>query len=278
MEVRRIPLRDGAAVEVEVGGPVSGGMPVLLIPGLGYGPSLWRPQEPALAERYRTLVLCPRGTGRSDPAPAAWSVGGMAGDVLDILDALELPAAHLVGASLGGLVGLETAKQAPERVRSLVLLSTALIVEQEDFDPEVVAVLTAATRDPNPETARRGVEAALAPLPAAASPADRESREKLIDRILEERWKSPPSPEGYRAQAIAGALYMQARLTSDYAGPVLVISGAQDRVIRPRRSRQLAESLAHGRFLEIEAAGHLVGLERPEIVNEAILAFLDEMT
>ena len=278
MEIRRIPLRDGAAVEVETGGPASGGMPVLLIPGLGYGPSLWRPQEPALAERYRTLVLCPRGTGRSDLPPAAWSVGGMAGDVLDILDALELPAAHLVGASLGGLVGLETAKQAPERVRSLVLLSTALIVEQEDFDPEVVAVLTAATRDPNPETARRGVEAALAPLPVGASPAEREARERLIDRILEERWKSPPSPEGYRAQAIAGALYMQARLTSEYEGPALVISGAEDRVIRSKRSRQLAESLSNGRFVEVEGAGHLVGLERPEVVNAAILGFLNEIS
>jgi len=261
-----------------VGGPVSGGMPVLLIPGLGYGPSLWSAQEPALAERYRTLVLCPRGTGRSDPAPAAWSVGGMAGDVLDILDALEIPAAHLIGASLGGLVGLETAKQAPERVRSLVLLSTALIVEQEDFDPEVVAVLTAATRDPNPETARRGVEAALARLPAGASQAERELREKLIDRILEERWKSPPSPEGYRAQAIAGAFYMQARLQSEYAGPALVISGAEDRVIRARRSRALAESLLQGRFVEVEGAGHLVGLERPEVVNRAMLQFLAEIT
>src|SRR5437868_4346792 len=102
-EIRRIPLRDGASVEVEMGGPVSGGAPVLLVPGLGYGTSLWSAQWPALAERYRLLALCPRGAGRSDPAPAGWSVGGMAEDVLDVLAAFDLPAAHLVGASLGGL-------------------------------------------------------------------------------------------------------------------------------------------------------------------------------
>src|SRR5947199_8393371 len=139
-EVRRIALREGASVEVEVGGSALRGGAVggvLLVPGLGYGTSLWSAQWPALAERHRLLALCPRGSGRSDPAPAAWSVAGMAADLLDVLDGESLPAAHLVGASLGGLVCLEAARQAPERVLSLVLLSTALIVEQEDFDPEV---------------------------------------------------------------------------------------------------------------------------------------------
>ncbi|HEV7517779.1 MAG TPA: alpha/beta hydrolase [Thermoanaerobaculia bacterium] len=265
-------------MEVEAGGPEgAAGGTVLLVPGLGYGTSLWSAQWPALAEQHRLVALCPRGSGRSAPAPAAWSVAGMAADLLDVLDRESLPAAHLVGASLGGLVCLEAARQAPERVLSFVLLSTALIVEQEDFDPEVVAVLTAATRDPNPETARRGVETALAPLPADA-PADvLAARQALVDRILAERWKSPPSPEGYRAQAMAGALYMAARLPADYKGPALVISGTADRVIRTRRSRELAASLPNGRFLEVEGAGHLVGLEKPEVVNAAIVEFLQEV-
>jgi pimeloyl-ACP methyl ester carboxylesterase len=75
---------------------------------------------------------------------------------------------------------------------------------------------------------------------------------------------------------MAGALYMAARLAPDYAGPALVISGSADRVIRARRSRELAAGLPNGRFLEVEGAGHLVGLERPEVVNAAIVEFLDE--
>src|SRR4051794_37262732 len=204
-EAHRILLPGGASLEVEAGGPEgSSGGAVLLVPGLGYGASLWSAQWPALGERHRWIAVCPRGSGRSDQVPADWSVAGMAADLLGVLDALDLPAAHLVGASLGGLVCLEAARQAPERVLSLVLLSTALVVETADFDPEVVAVLTAASRDPTPEVARRGVETALAPLPADAPPEVREARRAFVDRILEERWRSPPTPEGYRAQALAG--------------------------------------------------------------------------
>jgi pimeloyl-ACP methyl ester carboxylesterase len=270
---RRITLRDGASLEVESGGP-EGAPAVLLVPGLGYGTSLWSAQVPALAERYRWIAVCPRGSGRSDPAPADWSVAGMAADLFDVQDAFGLPTAHLAGSSLGGLVCLEAARRSPERVRSLILLSTALIVETADFDPEVLAILQAVSSQPSPENARRGVEAALAPLPAEAPPEVRATREARIDRILEERWKSPPTPEGYRAQAMAGALYMAARLAPSYVGPALVISGAADRVIPARRSRELAAGLPGARYLEIAGAGHLVQLEKPEVVNLEMLAFL----
>jgi 3-oxoadipate enol-lactonase len=239
---------------------------------------MWSAQWPALGESHRWIAVCPRGSGRSDQVPADWSVAGMAGDLLSVLDAEDLPAAHLVGASLGGLVCLEAARQAPERVLSLVLLSTALVVETSDFDPEVVAVLTAASRDPTPEVARRGVETALAPLPADASSEVREARRAFVDRILEERWRSPPTPEGYRAQALAGGLYMAARHLPAYDGPALVISGSADRVIPVRRSRELAAGLPGGRFLEVAGAGHLVGLEQPEVVNRAIVSFLEEVS
>jgi pimeloyl-ACP methyl ester carboxylesterase len=76
---------------------------------------------------------------------------------------------------------------------------------------------------------------------------------------------------------MAGALYMTARLHPEYAGPALVISGSEDRVIRARRSRELAAEIPNGRFLEVAGAGHLVGLERPEVVNAALVEFLAEV-
>ncbi len=100
------------------------GPPVLLIQGVACAGQTWRPQIDGLADRYRCAWLDNRGVGGSTAPTEGLSIPRMAEDALAVMDALGWDRAHVAGHSMGGLIAQALAIRAPERVRSLALLST----------------------------------------------------------------------------------------------------------------------------------------------------------
>ena len=101
------------------------GAPLLLIPGLGGDVGQFRPLIDELAASFRVLAFDPRGAGRSARPDVPYSIEMMANDAARLMDAVEVPRAHVFGFSLGGRVALAHALMHPERVESLVLAGTA---------------------------------------------------------------------------------------------------------------------------------------------------------
>ncbi len=99
------------------------GRPVMLIHGVGADGTSWDKIAPALAPDFRALRLDLRGHGRSGHIEGTLSLDDFVRDVVDVLEACAVPAAHLVGFSLGGMIAQGIALQHPDRVRRLVLLS-----------------------------------------------------------------------------------------------------------------------------------------------------------
>src|SRR6185503_21063399 len=112
---------DGARLHWESHGS---GDPVLLIMGLGSNAYGWHRTIPWLAERYETITFDNRGTGRSDVPDGPYAIAQLAADAAAVLDAAGHASAHVVGASLGGMIAQRFALSFPERVRSLVLVCT----------------------------------------------------------------------------------------------------------------------------------------------------------
>ena len=100
------------------------GTPLVLVSGLGGVGLYWRPQVPTFAEHFRVILYDHRGVGQSTPAPLAAVVEDIAGDLVQLLDALGIAQAHLVGHSLGGAVAQVMAIEHPERLLSLVLCAS----------------------------------------------------------------------------------------------------------------------------------------------------------
>ena len=100
------------------------GPALLLIQGLGYGRWGWDPVAPGLAERHRVLSFDNRGIGESEKPEGPYTARMMADDALQVLDEAGVERAHVVGASLGGMIAQELAVLAPERVDRLVLCCT----------------------------------------------------------------------------------------------------------------------------------------------------------
>src|SRR5262245_65533350 len=97
------------------------GAPVLLIMGLGSNAYGWYRTIPWLAERYEVIAFDNRGTGRSDVPDGAYTMAQMADDTAAVLDAVGRDRAHVVGASLGGMIAQHFALAPPQCVLSLVL-------------------------------------------------------------------------------------------------------------------------------------------------------------
>jgi aminoacrylate hydrolase len=100
------------------------GPPLLLVPGLGGLGSFWAQQVGDFARDFRVIVHDHRGTGASTHSRIRYSVEQMADDVLRLMDALGIEAAHLVGHSTGGAIGQVIALEHPGRLLSLVLSAT----------------------------------------------------------------------------------------------------------------------------------------------------------
>ncbi len=101
------------------------GEPVIFIPSTAYSADVWRDsQVPTLSRSVMVVVFDPRGCGRSTAPEGVYTIEQMASDTVALLDALGLPAAHVVGHSMGGRIGLQMALDFPGRVKSLVLAAS----------------------------------------------------------------------------------------------------------------------------------------------------------
>ena len=122
--MKTVVADDGVRISYDVWGRRDG-EPVLLIQGLGTDSRGWALQRMALGRRYRCFAPDNRGTGLSDKPPGPYSLDQMARDAIAVLDAEGVDRAHVVGASMGGVIAQIIGVLHPERTRSLVLACTA---------------------------------------------------------------------------------------------------------------------------------------------------------
>ena len=112
--------------EIDINYEISGqGQPILFIHGLGSSLRDWELQVPFFAKQYRVVAFDVRGHGRSDKPPGPYSIRQFAADAAGLIRALDIAPAHIVGISLGGMIAFQLATDAPDLVRSLVIVNAA---------------------------------------------------------------------------------------------------------------------------------------------------------
>jgi 3-oxoadipate enol-lactonase len=101
------------------------GEPLVLIPSTAFSAEVWKPyQVPGLSKTLNLIIHDPRGSGRSRASQQVYTINQMANDVVALLDYLEIGAAHVLGHSIGGRIGLEMALNFPGRVKSLIMAAS----------------------------------------------------------------------------------------------------------------------------------------------------------
>ncbi|HTM07702.1 MAG TPA: alpha/beta hydrolase [Verrucomicrobiae bacterium] len=100
------------------------GEPLILVPSTAYSCEVWKPTQMALAESLNLIIHDPRGCGRSVAKQDVWTIEQMGADIVALMDHLNIPAAHLLGHSMGGRIALAVAENFPGRVKSLIMAAS----------------------------------------------------------------------------------------------------------------------------------------------------------
>nr|WP_024307279.1 MULTISPECIES: alpha/beta hydrolase [unclassified Pseudomonas] len=241
------------------------GAPLLLVHGLGSSTRDWEYQIPVLAQHYRVIALDVRGHGRSDKPRGAYHIADFADDVAALIEYLQLPPVHLVGISMGGMIGFQLGVDRPELLRSLTIVNSGPEVKAKSLgDWLEIAKRWTLSRLLSLETIAKALAKLLFPKPEQA-----ELRHKV-----EERWPQNDK-RAYLASLDAiigwGVRERLKRITC----PTLVISADRDYTPVERKREYVAE-MPNARLLVIENSRHATPLDQPERFNSALLAFLGE--
>jgi pimeloyl-ACP methyl ester carboxylesterase len=244
------------------------GEPLLLIHGLGYDRRGWGPLPALLAADFQVLIFDNRGVGESDVPEGPYAVSQMAADAVAVLDDAGVDRAHVLGVSLGGYIAEEIALTYPDRVRKLVLGSTAPGGTRSHPMPQ--AGLEAFGRFP---TMEREAGLRLMVENSLGAHGVRE-RPELVEEIFAYRLERAPTLAGWQAQAYAGATFDAYDRVSGIAAPTLVIQGGADTVVDPRNADLLAELIPDARVEVVPERGHLVVWQEAELLAPIVREFL----
>jgi len=266
-----MPLASNGGVDVyyEVDGP-SEAETVVLVEGLGYGRWMWNWQRDALAERYETIVVDNRGTGESDAPEGPYSIAEMAADVEAVLADHEAERAHLVGASMGGMIVQRYALD-HDRAASIALLCSSPGGEDAPAaSPEVQARMVA---EPEGYDEREVIRHRMAPAMSDGFP---ERNDELLERIVDWRLEQDADETPREAQLAAVGAFDASDRLGEIEVPALVAHGTADRVLPVENADLLADGLSDARLELVEGGPHLFLIEQSDAVNETLLDFLDE--
>ena len=236
--------------------------------GLGATLELWRRLLPSLSATHRAILLDNRGVGRSTVPDPPYSIPQMADDAAAVLDAAAVDAAHVIGASMGGVIAQELALRHPNRVSSLVLACTACGgPDAVPAEPEILAALARRAA----MTPEEGIRALVPFTYHPATPRDR------VEEDLEIRLRHYPSAKGYLAQLQAVLGYETYARLGAIRVPTLVLHGEDDRLVPASNGRNLARRITGARLVLVPSASHILFSDQPEVVNRAILEFLRDV-
>lgn len=229
----------------------------LFLHGAGSNGGIWHRQIRYFAERHSPFAFDFPGHGRSSGTEGLPSVAAYAELTLRLLDRLNVRRAVLVGTSMGGLVALQLALEAPERVEALVILSCSargrIPAKLIDLWRDV-----AAGRIPQPFTAYGYAEGVSAD-------------------VLREGWDEQIRTDPrVRASDLAAVnpVDLRPRL-KEIRIPTLVVSGAEDPLVPPAACASLSAGIEGASHVVIKGAGHFLHREKPEELHAAIDSFLD---
>ncbi len=241
---------------------------LVLIQGMGLDRLGWEPVLRKLQRRFRLVLVDNRGVGHSDRPAGSFTVADMAGDIVAVLDAAGIRRAHVMGASLGGMVAQELAITHPERVDGLVLACTAPGWPFTYPMPAASLRTIASSARMTAEAARRRhTENAL----SAGAVRD---RPELVTRLLELQGTRPADADVLPAQAAAGARYAGWNRQRRIGVRTLVLHGGADRVVNPRNGRLLADLIPGARLVTFPELGHLLFWEDPDGFADTVASFL----
>lgn len=234
---------------------VGEGLPIVFIHGSMGNHVSWEFQK-QLSEKYRLVLLDLPGHGESDPLDEENSVKLYADYVAEFVRGLGIEKMVVVGHSLGGAICIQLALDYPDLLRAIVLVGTGAKLG-------VLPTILEALRTNFEES----IELAIGGMAFAEN-----ANPELIEMAKNECLKCKQQV-GYSDFAACNNFDVRERI-SEINIPTLIIVGAEDKLTPVKWSQYLNEKISNSSLKIIESAGHMVMIEQPEELNQAMLTFI----
>lgn len=245
------------------------GIPVVIISGISMNSIPWTLyQIPTLTSAgFQVIVIDNRDVGQSDDVESGdYSIHDMALDVSGLLDKLNIRSAHILGYSMGGMIGLDLAIHEPEKVSSLSFLGS--IAKLLAYERQLLKIMKAAKQSmPNEEFWRFMGHKLM-------------TWRFFENQEMVDRWFSfvtsdanHQSAESLIRQAHACENFDVSDSLDKITLPTHVIVGEEDQMLAPRHSEALARDIPNSKLTIIPNAGHSAYAEAMPIFNESIMKF-----
>lgn len=240
--------------------------PVVLIHGLGLCRKIWQPFIDSLSATYRVIAYDLYGHGESDPAPEPPSLSLFARQIDELMTHLNIPAAHIIGFSIGGMINRRLAMDFPKRCKSLVILNSPH--DRGESGQEAVEDRASKVQQ----------EGKMATLPAALerwfTPAFRSAHPQSLADVKD--WRQRTDDASY-----AGAAWVLAHGVRELTAPELtfslpgcVITTANDSGSTPAMAAMISQQIPGAELHIIPELQHLGLMEDPQVFIEFITSFL----
>ncbi len=247
------------------------GEPLILIPGFASGAWSWSWQTEELAKSFQIVTFDPRGISRSRIVnDVVVSISGIANDIVDLLDELEIEKAHVLGISFGGFVAQDLALRFPDRIRRLVLASTSFGGPNHVAPSMQVLSTFASTDGLNTSDRIRKY------LTVAFSSEFVETHGETVERFCQLREENFVPREVYMQQLQEALNFNVEDRVTEIRHDTLIVSGDSDVIVPVQNSRHLAAAIPNARLELIRGTGHMAFVEKPGEFNRIVRAFLTE--
>lgn len=255
------------------------GPPLILLHATGFLSRLWTAVAAGLSPHRRVLALDQRGHGDSEAPPSDYHWRHFVDDLRGFIAALGLARPAAVGHSLGGAVAAYCEATSPGTFSRLALIDPIIFPQRGPLRLRGNTLAQRTRRRRLVWPSRRELFASYRPRPPFNT-----WREEVLWQYV--NWGTRSQRDGRVALKCPGAIEAQvyennASLDTfdrlpQVACPTLVVRGERSDTISAELAQAMVSRLPRGRLLTITGAGHLVPMEQPEAVAEAIGNFLDE--
>jgi len=234
--------------------------PVLLLgESLGTTASMWEPQIQALRGSFRLIAFDHRGHGSSPSPPTPYAIADLGADVVALMDHLGVERASYAGVSIGGMVGMWLAANAPQRLDRLVVICTSAHAPPASrWLDRAAAVRSAGTTEVIADAVVAGW---FTPEWAQAHPEAVAAHRAMIVAT---------DPEGYCGCCEALANMDLRDDLPRITAPTLVIGGLRDLALPSEHQRLIADAVSGARLELVEDAAHIASVQQPETINRLI--------
>jgi proline-specific peptidase len=256
----------------EIHGP-SGAPPIVFIGGWASYLWVWFRQIPAFKYRFRCIVFDNRGAGRSSKPDNQYTMEMFADDVVGLMEALHIESAHILGISMGGMIAQQIAISYPEKVRSLIIVSSNFGGPNAVPMPDKTMALLIAVPT---ETISKEQAREMRFRATFSSQFIKENRSVLeqIEKWMDE-YPTPLYAQVHQSSAVAA--FEAENELKQISIPTLILQGDSDIAMLPKNAELLANRISTSRLVLIEGGSHFSIIEKYSKFNNEVMSFIDEV-